>query len=95
MSNGFFINKCMKTLILLILTLLLIGCDGYEVEIKTPFPVSEPVVEELTINKEDLDELTESVNAKIKPVKIKVKKELTDRDKICPRCKGQMKVKES
>lgn len=26
--------------------------------------------------------------------KIKVKKELTERDKICPRCKGQMKVKE-
>ncbi len=27
--------------------------------------------------------------------KIKVKKELTERDKICPRCKGQMKVKET
>ena len=27
--------------------------------------------------------------------KIKVKKELTERDLICPRCKGQMKVKET
>ncbi len=26
--------------------------------------------------------------------KIKVKKELSDRDKICPRCKGQMNVKQ-
>lgn len=26
--------------------------------------------------------------------KVKVKKSLTDRDKICPRCKGQMNVKQ-
>ena len=27
--------------------------------------------------------------------KIKVKKDLTEKDKTCPRCKGQMKVKET